>query len=205
MKADLGNSPGSWKQDHRLEIDQHKNPGRVSHQEKSVLKEAFHQDPGVSSWGEVGGALLRPGAVRIGERSTRKDLSWLKFALPSSVQVPIKRLVHKLARREVGTLAQQGVQQHTWGQVLTFSTHTVNLKRSTMIPLSARSGKHGKNRSEAQSNTCHTLPPVTHKLHSTKCRLRTEHWCQQTWAPVLAQLLGLAKWLPFSKPHFLHL
>lgn len=55
MKADLGNNPGSCKQDHRLEIDQHKNPGRVSHQEKSVLKEAFHRDPGVSSWGEVGG------------------------------------------------------------------------------------------------------------------------------------------------------
>lgn len=110
MKADLGNNPGSCRQDHRLEIYQHKNPGRASHQEKSVLKEAFHWDLEVSSWGDVGG-LLRPGAVRIVEHSTRKGLSWLRFALSSSVQVPTKRLVYKLARPEVGTLAQQRVWQ----------------------------------------------------------------------------------------------
>lgn len=98
MKAELGNNPGSLKQDHRLDIDQHKNPGRASHQENSVLKEAFHWTPEVGSWGGGaggGGVLHRPGAVRIGEHPTRKDLSWLRFTLPNSVQVAIKRLVHK--------------------------------------------------------------------------------------------------------------
>lgn len=76
MKADLGNNRDSRKQDHILEIDQHKSPGRLSHQKKLILKETFHWDPEISSqWGW--GVLLRPGAVgRGGMPPERICLGW---------------------------------------------------------------------------------------------------------------------------------
>lgn len=165
MKANLGYNQSSCKQDHILEIDQHKSPGRLSHQKNRILKETFHFTGtqrsvhsgvgefclGQGQWGK--GACQQKGSVLIEIHSDKFSSSCQK------VSVSQGQGGHIVSPQ--GTAATSGV------RVLAFSTCIANLKRCTMNTLLSWNGRN-KRRKKVHPTPTHITyqPPLIHKLHN---------------------------------------
>ena len=161
MKADLGNHPGSHKQDHRLEIDQHKNPASLPTRKSRFWQKDFAgtQRSAHRGWGLA--AVLRPRAV--GSRGLHQKESILpgvrsaKFS-PHSYQKAWTQVSWAQGRHTGST---RGVVPDV--RILAFCTHTVSLKRCTMNALSAQRVAGVAREDQHSPNPTHTTyhPPLT--------------------------------------------